>query len=53
MFYFQKFSEDSFLKALLPKLSDRELEEVYLFINDKLKKHFSEDEYHKLFLKDR
>ena len=53
MFYLQKFSEDSFLEALLPRLSDPELEEIYLFINDKLKLHLLEDEYHSLFLKDR
>jgi hypothetical protein len=53
MFYLQKFSEDSFLKLFIPRLSDRELEEIYLFINDKLKQHISEDEYHDLFLKDR
>ncbi len=53
MFYLQKFSEDLFLKALLPRLSDQELEEIYLFIDKKLKTHFSEGEYHNLFLKDR
>jgi TorA maturation chaperone TorD len=53
MFYLQKFSEDSFLKAFIPRLSDQELEEIYLFINNKLKQHISEDEYHDLFLKDR
>jgi hypothetical protein len=53
MFYLQKFSEDSFLKSLLPRLSDLELEEIYGFINDKLKNHLLEDEYHSLFLKDR
>ena len=52
MFYLQKFSEDSFLKIFIPRLSDRELEEIYLFINDKLKQHLSENEYHTLFLKD-
>ena len=52
MFYLQKFSEDSFLKAFLPRLSDQELEEIYLLINQKLKKHFSEGEYHSIFLKD-
>ncbi|NOX34494.1 MAG: cytoplasmic protein [Deltaproteobacteria bacterium] len=52
MFYLQKFSEDSFLKVFLPRLSDLELEEIYLFINDKLKQHILEDEYHSLFLKD-
>jgi len=53
MFYLQKFSEDSFLKSLLPRLSDLELEEIYRFINDKLKNHLLENEYHSLFLKDR
>jgi hypothetical protein len=53
MFYLQKFSEDSFLKLLIPRLSDQELEEIYAFVNDRLKKYISEDEYHALFLKDR
>jgi hypothetical protein len=53
MFYLQKFSEDNFIKILVPRLSDQELEEIYLFINSKLKAHISEDEYHHLFLKDR
>jgi len=53
MFYLQKFSEDSFLKTLLPRLSNTELEEIYLFINGKLKQHIQEEEYHSLFLKDR
>lgn len=53
MFYLQKFSEDTFMKAFLPRLSDRELEEIYDWVNTFLKKHVSEDEYHSLFLKDR
>ncbi|MCP4720924.1 MAG: cytoplasmic protein [Desulfobacteraceae bacterium] len=53
MFYLQKFSEDSFMEAFLPRLSDGDLEEIYLFINEQLKKHLSEDEYHGLFLKDK
>ena len=53
MFYLQKFSEDNFMKMLIPRLSDKELEEIYLSINTKLKTHISEDEYHRLFLKDR
>ncbi len=53
MFYLQKFSEDSFLKLLLPRLSDDELKEIYNFVNGILKKHISEDEYHAIFLKDR
>lgn len=53
MFYLQKFSEDAFLKTLLPRLSDEELEEIYLWVNRHLKAHITEDEYHGLFLKDR
>ncbi len=53
MFYLQKFSEDSFMKTFIPRLSDEELEEIYLFINNKLKQHIKEDEYHSIFLKDR
>lgn len=53
MFYLQKFSEDRFLKTFIPRLPDKELEEIYLFINAKLKQHITEDEYHSLFLKDR
>ncbi len=52
MFYLQKFSEDSFLTTFIPRLSDEELEEIYLFINKKLKQHLIEEEYHTLFLKD-
>lgn len=53
MFYLQKFSEDRFMQTFIPRLSDRELEEIYYFINDRLQTHISEDEYHALFLKDR
>ncbi|MBF0376946.1 MAG: cytoplasmic protein [Desulfamplus sp.] len=53
MFYLQKFSEDRFMKVFVPRLKDEELENLYNIINSLLKKHFSEDEYHSLFLKDR
>ncbi|MFH1153478.1 MAG: cytoplasmic protein [Pseudomonadota bacterium] len=53
MFYLQKFSEDRFMAALVPRLTDKELEFIYDTINDLLKKHITEDEYHGLFLKDR
>ncbi len=52
MFYLQKFSEDSFLNTFIPRISDEELEEIYLFINKKLKQHLIGEEYHTLFLKD-
>jgi len=53
MFYLQKFSEDAFMKTLLPRLSQQELEKIYDWVNTYLKKHISENEYHSLFLKDR
>mgnify|MGYP001767034463 FL=1 len=44
MFYLQKFSEDAFMKTLLPRLSQQELEEIYDWVNTYLKKHISENE---------
>ncbi len=51
MFYLQKFKWRRLMKALLPRLSDQELDEIYNWVNTYLKKHISEDEYHSLFLK--
>ncbi|MBF0203939.1 MAG: cytoplasmic protein [Desulfamplus sp.] len=53
MFYLQKFSEDRFMKALIPRLENKEIEDIYNLIHTLLKKHFSENEYHNIFLKDR
>jgi TorA maturation chaperone TorD len=53
MFYLQKFSEDTFMQTIVPRLSDEELEKIYQCIHEILKQHISEDEYHELFLKDR
>jgi hypothetical protein len=51
--YLQKFSDDSLMKALVEKLSDEELGEIFSLITRLLKKHLTEDEYHVFFLKDR
>lgn len=53
MFYLQKFSEDSLMKLLIPRLTEIEIEKLYLQINETLKQHLTEDEYHQVFLKDR
>ena len=50
--YLQKFSDDSFMKAILPRLTDDELEEVFDLINRLLVRHLKESEYHRIFLKD-
>ncbi len=51
--YLQKFSDDQCLKQILPRLSDRELEEIFNLLSGLLRRHFSEEEYHLLFLKDK
>ena len=52
VYYLQKFSDDTLMQQLIPRLSDRELEEIFELINRLLKNHLNETEYHRLFLKD-
>lgn len=52
MVYFQKVSDDALLAALIPRLSDGELEELFVLLTRLLKSHLTEGEYHRLFLKD-
>ena len=52
IYYLQKFSDDELMKKLVPKLTDDELNEIFLRITGLLKKHLTEAEYHDLFLKD-
>ncbi len=50
--YLQKFSDDELIKALISRLSDKELEQMFFMVTDIMKRHFTEPEYHKLFLKE-
>jgi hypothetical protein len=50
--YLQKFSDDEFLKALIPRLTDEEIQAILEFISGYLKTHLKEEEYHRLFLKE-
>jgi TorA maturation chaperone TorD len=52
MVYLQKFSDDALLAALVPRLSDSEIQDLFERISLLLKKHLREAEYHGLFLKD-
>ena len=52
MVYFQMFSDDETLRTLVKRMNDGELENAFDFLSGLLKKHFSEDEYHAMFLKD-
>jgi hypothetical protein len=51
-YYLQKFSDDSLMKTLLPRLTDQQLSEVFALLSRLMKNHLSESEYHTLFLKD-
>jgi hypothetical protein len=50
--YLQKFSDDAVMAAIIRRLGDDELTEVFDLINRLLRRHFTEEEYHRLFLKD-
>jgi hypothetical protein len=50
--YLQKFSDDDLMKTVLKRMTDDDLTELFEVTSKMLKKHLSETEYHKLFLKD-
>ena len=52
IYYLQKFSDDELMKKLVPKLTDDELNEIFIRITGLLKKYLTEAEYHDLFLKE-
>jgi hypothetical protein len=52
MYYLQKFSDDDFMKTLVPRLSDEEIEQVFMLISNLMRKHLKDNEYHQYFLKD-
>ena len=48
----QKFSDDSLMEVLKQRMTDPELEEVFELISKVLKKHLTEEEYHRYYLKE-
>ena len=48
----QKFSDDSLMEVLKQKMTDQELEEIFELISKVLKKHLTEEEYHRYYLKE-
>ena len=50
--FLQKFSDDDLMKLLTSRLSDSEIEELVDRLTGLMKKHMSEQEYHRHFLKD-
>lgn len=51
-FYLQKFSDDNVLERITPRLTDDELDQLFGLVSRLLRDYLSEDEYHRLFLKD-
>ncbi len=51
--YAQMFSDDILMKKLVKSMTDKELEDLFDIFNKLLKNHLSENEYHKLFLKNK
>jgi hypothetical protein len=51
-YYLQKFSDDDLLEALVPRLSDEEINHFFEMMSNTMRKHFKDDEYHKYFLKE-
>jgi len=52
IYYLQKFSDDALMQILVKRLSGDELSEIFALITRFLKKHLTDDEYHRLFLKE-
>jgi len=52
IYYLQKFSDDTLMEELIPRLSHEELEDIFSLLTRILKKHLKDPEYHRLFLKD-
>lgn len=50
--YLQKFSEDAHMAIIRERLSDSDMTALFDLLGGLLKKYLSEQEYHRVFLKD-
>lgn len=50
--YLQKFSSDELMGVILKRMSDEDLESLWETIATLMRKYLTEEEYHRLFLKD-
>ncbi|KMY68796.1 cytoplasmic protein [Desulfocarbo indianensis] len=51
-FYLQKFSDDAFMKLILPRLRQEDMDRLFDLLSGFLRQHLEEEEYHQHFLKD-
>ncbi len=52
IYYLQKFSDDALMQTLVKRMSDQDLSDIFDLLTRLLKSHLSEEEYHRLFLKE-
>ncbi|MEE4351861.1 MAG: hypothetical protein V2J25_03245 [Desulfatiglans sp.] len=52
IYYLQKFSDDDIMGLLRERLSNSEIEDLFGLLNQLMKRHMSEEEYHLYFLKE-
>ena len=52
IYYLQKFSDDELIQALVKRLTDQDLANIFDLLTRLLKTHLTEEEYHHLFLKE-
>jgi hypothetical protein len=50
--FLQKFSDDYLMQLISKRVSDSEIEDLVDLLTGLMKKHLSEEEYHRYFLKD-
>ena len=51
-YYLQKFSDDRLFGLMRKRMSDEEMEGLFDHVARLLKRHLSEEEYHRYFLRD-
>jgi len=51
-YYLQKFSDDRLIGLIRKRMSDEDLEGLFNHIAGLMKRHLSEEEYHRYFLMD-
>jgi hypothetical protein len=52
IYYLQKFSDDALIETLVKRMTDTELGQIFDLVSALLRRHLSEPEYHRLFLKE-
>ena len=51
-YYLQKFSDDEHMALIRGRMSEEDLETLFDLLGRLMKQYLTEDEYHKVFLKD-